>query len=62
MKRNGFASTMEVINFICRGVRGNEVFEVDDLESLVDRGNRFFGLLPIPSENIPLSKCSPFSE
>ncbi len=39
----------------------NEVFECDDPEALVQRGEAFFRMLPIPTERPPLSESSPLS-
>ena len=37
----------------------NEVYECDDPESLVSRGNAFFATLPPPHQRAPLSETSP---
>lgn len=37
----------------------NEVFECEDVEALVARGNQFFKLLPAPNQRSPLSEYSP---
>lgn len=37
----------------------NEVYECDDPESLVSRGNAFFATLPPPRQRAPLSETSP---
>ena len=37
----------------------NEVFECDDPDALVQRGEAFFHMLPLPSERLPLSESSP---
>ena len=39
----------------------NEVFECDDLEALMERGNAFFGLLPPPHARIALADSSPLA-
>jgi hypothetical protein len=37
----------------------NEVFECDDVETVLARGDAFFGLLPDPGALTPLATCSP---
>lgn len=37
----------------------NEVFECEDVDALVARGDQFFGLLPTPDERSQLSEHSP---
>jgi hypothetical protein len=37
----------------------NEVFECEDSEALVERGEAFFSTLPKPSDRIPLAESSP---
>ncbi|HEY7315555.1 MAG TPA: hypothetical protein VH643_39870 [Gemmataceae bacterium] len=37
----------------------NEVFECEDVEALVAKGDHFFGLLPAPEQRSPLSEHSP---
>lgn len=39
----------------------NEVFECDDLNALVERGNQLFSLLPDPATRRPLSDKSPLA-
>jgi len=39
----------------------NEVFECDDPEALVERGNAFFSLLPQPGKRTPLAENSPLN-
>jgi hypothetical protein len=39
----------------------NEVFECDDLEQLLARGDAFFGMLPEPGWLVPLATCSPLN-
>jgi hypothetical protein len=39
----------------------NEVFECDDPEALVERGNAFFSLLPQPGMRTPLAENSPLN-
>ena len=39
----------------------NEVFECDDPQSLVDRGEAFFSLLPQPNTRAPLAESSPLN-
>jgi hypothetical protein len=39
----------------------NEVFECDDLNALVERGNQLFSLLPNPAMRRPLSDKSPLA-
>jgi hypothetical protein len=39
----------------------NEVFECDDPEALVDRGEAFFTLLPQPNTRVPLAESSPLN-
>jgi len=38
----------------------NEVFEVDDLQDLVQRGDSFFASLPAPAAKLPLAPHSPY--
>ena len=38
----------------------NEVFDVDNLQELVQRGDAFFGLLPAPEAKAPLAPHSPY--
>lgn len=42
----------------CRLI-ANEVFECDDVESILQRGDAFFNLMPDPREVIPLAETSP---
>jgi hypothetical protein len=42
----------------CRLI-ANEVFECDDLDSLISRGNKFFQILPTPEYQIQLDDASP---
>lgn len=37
----------------------NEVFECEDVEALIARGDQFFKLLPAPDQRAQLSECSP---
>jgi hypothetical protein len=37
----------------------NEVFEFEDIDALVTRGDEFFGLLPDPQSRTPLAQSSP---
>jgi len=39
----------------------NEVYECDDLEQLLARGDEFFGMLPEPGWLVPLATCSPLN-
>jgi hypothetical protein len=39
----------------------NEVFECNDLDALVERGDAFFSLLPQPGTRIPLAENSPLN-
>ena len=45
----------------CRLISG-EVFECDELDQLLLRGDRFFGLLPKPDFLVPLAGSSPLRE
>lgn len=40
-------------------LRPNEVFECDDPEGLVKRGDAFFSMLPAPDVRAPLASASP---
>jgi len=40
----------------------NEVFECDDIENLIEHGNKLFLLLPKPNEKMELSNYSPYKE
>lgn len=40
----------------------NEVFECDDPDALIQRGEAFFRMLPLPTERSPLSESSPLIE
>jgi hypothetical protein len=40
----------------------NEVFECDELEALVARGDAFFSMLPPPDMRPPLAKSSPLND
>ncbi len=40
----------------------NEVFECEDLEALVERGEAFFSTLPKPGDRIPLAESSPLDQ
>jgi hypothetical protein len=42
----------------CRLIR-NEVFECDDVDGLIKRGDSLFALLPDPAAKLPLSEASP---
>lgn len=44
----------------CRLIR-NEVFECDDPEALLRRGDAFFSMLPAPDARVPLASLSPLS-
>lgn len=39
----------------------NEVFECDEPDALVERGNAFFGMLPAPDARAPLASASPLN-
>jgi hypothetical protein len=39
----------------------NEVFECDEPNALLERGDAFFGTLPEPSVRVPLAKTSPLN-
>ncbi len=43
----------------CRLV-ANEVFECEDVDGLLQRGDAFFSLMPDPTDRIPLADTSPF--
>ena len=37
----------------------NEVFECDDVDALIKRGDNLFALLPDPAAKAPLAEASP---
>jgi hypothetical protein len=45
----------------CRLIN-NEVFECEDPQALVERGNAFFSMLPQPGDRIPLAESSPLNQ
>ena len=45
----------------CRLIN-NEVFECEDPEALVERGEAFFSTLPKPGDRIPLAESSPLNQ
>jgi hypothetical protein len=60
-KRSWELTAMDALTGVgCRLIL-NEVFECDDLEEVVARGDAFFKLLPEPGVHVPLAQSSPFN-
>ncbi len=60
-KRSWELTAMDALTRVgCRLIL-NEVFECDEPNALVERGNIFFGILPRPDHRVPLARTSPLS-
>jgi hypothetical protein len=57
-KRSWEGTVIDCLAAGCRLIL-NEVYECDDVDGLLARGDQFFGLLPAPEEKMQLSEHSP---
>ena len=61
-KRSWESTVMDCLSFAkCRLIR-NEVFECDDLEMLINLGDKLFSILPDPDRKIEVAECSPLNQ